>query len=1206
MKKQKKSYLKLLLGTIFFLCLALIFQWEYTDSVNKNIDTKTFQETLNKKILHADQILENLKEIILSGNISNESLEPSDDIFTYIYRNDSLIFWNENELRMPILYSLLENHPTLLELQNNYCLHQAINVGEYQIVAIIKLKNKYSTPNEYLTNDFAIGFDMPSHIQIVCGNIDDETATFAPSGEYLFSLSTGNSNVPNKTFSILSIVCWIIFFSLLFLSVHYIYIFKEKEKASLLSFLISAIIYCVLLFICVWMNFPNIIFSQEIFSPVYYASSDLFSSLGHLLIFSIFFLSESIFLCLKTNNSKYEIPEKYYQAIALLFQAAYLASFFLICLLIRSLIYNSSFEINLSQPENINVFSITSIFIILSWLTSFVLLRYKGLIYMRKEEFFLRCSLKTNCILIAFIFTMCFLFKIECFIPISFFLLCFLLDYLFFKRAPLFSLSNITFLLLAFTLFIVIYSLKHNQLKTNEKNKILAENVESGTMLYRNFLAEILFEGLSEDISNNSLLADLLKNSENKDIEIPSYLTNTYFKGFWDNYDISFFLFDKDKATKTDIERDFFYKKLIDSSNQIKNSQFYFCANTKVKTFYLGIFSLQEKTLYIDLSSKQLSFSYSYPEPLLNMDEKTNLNAPISIANYENGQIKSKTGSFSFPDDVAWILNSKNDSFSFNSKGFTHFIYKKGKSDYIVINQKAINGFYVYITYWVYIFSFSFIIALLIYICFNVIRKNQRKTSISFLFKLQIAFLGLLIISFIATLTISTNYIIKQYKTEQSENLRNKTQYIQKYIQESFKENKNLKQENIMDFNFYLQDLSTIYETDINVYDNHGYLVASSQPVIFSKGLISDYMSPLPFFEKKNNFTQSEHIGKLTYLSAYTQLYNENSEFLGYINVPSFLSSDEIKKEIFNLLTVIINVYLIIIIIASFISILISKQLSKPLKEMEDNLKSVSLHGRNEKLEYNRNDEIGQLVKQYNLMVEKLEISAKKLAQSERESAWKQMARQVTHEINNPLTPMKLSIQQLQRMQQVDKKSFNEYFEKSSQMLIEQIENLSRIATSFSDFAKMPEAKQELVDISSKLESVISLFCNNKENVSINHLNFPKGIKILADKEQLTQVFNNLIKNAIQSIPEGKTGEVFINIEAIDNEVIISIKDDGTGIPMDIQEKMFGPNFTTKSSGMGLGLAIIKNILDNNNGKISFDTKINEGTTFYIKFPIAN
>jgi len=211
----------------------------------------------------------------------------------------------------------------------------------------------------------------------------------------------------------------------------------------------------------------------------------------------------------------------------------------------------------------------------------------------------------------------------------------------------------------------------------------------------------------------------------------------------------------------------------------------------------------------------------------------------------------------------------------------------------------------------------------------------------------------------------------------------------------------------------------------------------------------------------------------------------------------------------------------------------------------------------------------------------------------------------VAHEINNPLTPMKLSIQQLRRTKKMNDERFDDYFEKSTAMLVEQIDNLSRIAGTFSNFARMPEANFEKVDIASKLISVVQLFMDNFEHIRIDYKGEEKEVFVYADPEQLVQVFNNLLKNAIQAIPDERDGEIMINLQETRDEVSIEITDNGVGIDPDIQDKLFVPNFTTKSTGMGLGLAIAKSIIELTGGSISFTTTLNESTTFTIKLAKA-
>jgi len=262
------------------------------------------------------------------------------------------------------------------------------------------------------------------------------------------------------------------------------------------------------------------------------------------------------------------------------------------------------------------------------------------------------------------------------------------------------------------------------------------------------------------------------------------------------------------------------------------------------------------------------------------------------------------------------------------------------------------------------------------------------------------------------------------------------------------------------------------------------------------------------------------------------------------------------------------------------------------MRAVSERLKEFRLNQSNEKLEWRFKDEIGELISEYNVMVEKLEKTAVELAQSERESAWKEMAQQVAHEIKNPLTPMKLSLQMMQREQDLDE------LHKMSANLLEEIDSLSHIAEVFSRFAQMPDLSVDEEEISYLTNRAASLYLDQGVRfVSTG----PLYAKV--DKEQWARIIHNLIKNAIQSIPRGRQPEILITTARTDNKAMISVQDNGGGIPKAMQQKVFEPNFTTKSSGMGLGLALVKNLVNSFGGAIGFDTSEN-GTTFIIILPL--
>jgi nitrogen fixation/metabolism regulation signal transduction histidine kinase len=265
----------------------------------------------------------------------------------------------------------------------------------------------------------------------------------------------------------------------------------------------------------------------------------------------------------------------------------------------------------------------------------------------------------------------------------------------------------------------------------------------------------------------------------------------------------------------------------------------------------------------------------------------------------------------------------------------------------------------------------------------------------------------------------------------------------------------------------------------------------------------------------------------------------------------------------------------------------------------------MQLGKRTEPIRYKSDDEIGLLVSEYNKKLEELTMSADLLARSERETAWREMAKQIAHEIKNPLTPMKLNIQFLQRTAP-SSPDYSEKVEKVTNMLIEQINNLSAIASEFSNFAKIPRAKKERFNVARRLSETIELYNFSGQVTIKKHFADHETIFVNADKEQFSRAIINLIRNSIQSIPEGRKGKIDIKLSEQNRKVIITIKDNGKGIPDYLKENIFVPNFTTKSSGAGLGLAITKNIIENFNGKIWFESESASGTTFYIELPSEN
>ncbi|MBR1922853.1 MAG: HAMP domain-containing histidine kinase [Paludibacteraceae bacterium] len=463
--------------------------------------------------------------------------------------------------------------------------------------------------------------------------------------------------------------------------------------------------------------------------------------------------------------------------------------------------------------------------------------------------------------------------------------------------------------------------------------------------------------------------------------------------------------------------------------------------------------------------------------------------------------------------------------------------------------------------------------------------------------KLQYLFVLTILVSLIYIFAMSVSYVRRRYARQQQQLLQDKCRYIRTSLQYLYYWDVRLDSSKTEALNIDLRDIAYTYGVDIHAYDLQGQLVGSSTPQLFEDGLLSTCIAPAVFSAEGHTCTRYEYLSQVRYLASYTEFVNGAGLPIGYIGVPSFLSEDEMDLEVDRFLARLLPAYLIALFLAFILSSYISSLLVKPIRRIAQNMQQFRLGKHARRIEYAYHDEVGELVQRYNEMVEEVENASRRLIRSEREGAWRTMARQVAHEINNSLTPMKLTLQQLQRAKGTER--FETYFDKSARMLIEQIDNMSHIATSFSSFAKMPEVSVSEVDVADKLTRVIELMSANEQHIPIRYVGPNEGVMAWADKEQIQLVFTNILRNALQALDGRTDGDVIVMLKQEDGQVVISFSDNAGGIPEEIQDRIFVPNFTTKSYGTGLGLAISRNIVESCDGSIRFETG-QKGTTFFI------
>ena len=468
-------------------------------------------------------------------------------------------------------------------------------------------------------------------------------------------------------------------------------------------------------------------------------------------------------------------------------------------------------------------------------------------------------------------------------------------------------------------------------------------------------------------------------------------------------------------------------------------------------------------------------------------------------------------------------------------------------------------------------------------------------------------FISMILLVFTATLLVlgSTYY---QYRTEsdQYNSYRQERKEVQLKRQINYIVNKYDLSSNYdkwVDYDDDFEEITKIHSVEYSLFTIEGsplfYSYLPLDVISNNYSLDSNFANTLVSNEE-GKFTSENITDVGKFQSSYSVLKNDAGEKYAILFFPYFQDVSFAESELNVFLSTLYQIYFIMLVVAIVLAYFISRFVTRSIETIRLKIGQTGLLKKNEKIYLNNaTKEIDSLVNSYNKMIDDLEDSAERLAKTEREQAWQEMAKQVAHEIKNPLTPMRLSIQTFERSYSKGQEFSKEKIREFSDSLIQQIDTMSSIATAFSDFAEMPTPKKEKLNVIQIVDVALDIF--NRDFIEFECED--KEIEARFDRTQLIRIITNLLKNAFQAIPENKIPEIKVSISQNAKQVLILISDNGYGISKSDTEKIFEPNFTTKSSGMGLGLSMIKSILEAYNGSISFKSKKNKGTTFEVKFP---
>lgn len=1229
---RKTIIISLLLAAFFVILASFISRYYFIENNFERLHND-FQTELNLK---EKQLLNELTSFQTEYPFTNDSLKRyaqqqkkiyNDDGFAFfVYRNDSLAYWSTNEIPVNAVYNKKYSSQELLRLDNGFYLVKSASKNQFKFLGLFLIKKAYPYQNQYLNNQYHEDLNLPSQVDIKLQR--DSYNILSLNGNFLFSLEFPGQLKPQTSQLLFLFALYFLAFIFIVSSLVNGYrVVNRKQIHPYFTLGLFVLIILLIRYVIMYFKIPGILYSAQLFGPYYYATSIVFSSLGDLIInaFVLFIIGFVFYQYFRVDEKKLRKKNEFRKYFAITTLVFHVFIFLKVLLeILDGIIKNSSVPLDLNNVFSFNEFSILAYLAIAFLLFAyfFIAIKLMHFAFIQSNNF--NQYLISAIIALGVFGLLCSISSGSCNVVSAVFGLSIIITYWFlrYKGNKVLSFYSLVFYLVIFTAFFTYFLQVFNHEKEITNRKLMVQKLSTE----RDKIAEFSFREMENKIMTDSTIIRMMDmESQNMEVEqkTAKYLKENYFTGYWGKYNIQVTICHANKELS--IQPDDYIINCHEYFNNIINrmggkticEHLYFLDDGTESINYIAVLPFKSDTvkpnypikMFLEISSRFVPKGLGYPELLIDKEQRIASDiSGYSYGIYVDGELIKNVGNYFYSINLDDYQKSDNEFHFFDKNGYNHLHYKAEGNTHIIIS-KPNPGFLDRIAPFSYLLIFFIILGGLFYLILNPPKRFDRE-KITFRTRLQLSMIGVVIISFIIIGISSISYIVRLNHNKNKDTLREKAHSVLIELEHKLAAEDELTVAMNPYLNSILTKFSQVFFTDINLYNLNGELLASSRPEIFEQGLIASRMNA-PAYKKLTQykralFIKNECIGNYNYLSAYVPFRNDQNELIAFLNLPYFARQTEIKNEISNFLVAFLNIYVILIALAVFLALLISNYITRPLLLIREKMRRVQLEKSNEKISWIREDEIGQLVIEYNRMIDELARSADLLAKSERELAWREMARQVAHEIKNPLTPMKLNVQYLKRAWDEDRKDMDERMKRFTQTIIEQIDSLSLIASEFSDFAKMPRTRREKVDLNQVINDSIQLY-QDYHNIRIKYeYDTQPPFFIYSDKKQMLRVFNNLLKNSTQAIGKSKKGEININIQTEEENYLISLSDNGSGIPAEMASRIFSPSFTTKSSGMGIGLAMVRSIIINSKGNIWFESDEGEGTTFYIRLPKWN
>ena len=1231
----KHGYLVITAAWLYTLSFIFINYWSYHASPQKvkNLLENRLEQRENQfSAIIADTAL--LYRLATDTGIVNDP--ANGDIGLFIYGRDpdnnhsSLLYWNTNKIYI--------DPQEIGRSEGNYFINNRngdfefikrkifLRGKSYSVMGMVPVRWSYFIENKYLHTGFAgyKGLEEQYEISKEAGAV-----TIMAGGKPLFSikLKSGKSFIAYDAVTIILRVMAILLLLIFINSLALELVAFDRFRSGFLFLLISIILLRVLTY---QFPFPFDFTKLPLFDPSIYASNLLHPSLGDLFVNAVLLFWLVSFYKTANDDRPWFGKKIPVSIIPYLSLVALTMICFLLAGVIISLVKDGKISFDVTSFFSLTIYSVIS----------FIVLCFLVLSFFYFSQVLLKPVIGRNIVLYLQVLTIAvsgFLYLFF-FIPteqnpvylwVLFWLIGYVLILNFRKtdiEVPLIKSSFFIFWMMFFALSIASMVIVQNRQVEFVQRERMAEKLALQNDPSGENLLNIAATGFDDQFLTNNF--SRLVKSEYANKYIKDSLISQNFSGYLNKYDTRIYTFDSlyhplynedslnyasiktiilNQAKPTDIPDLYGYE------NAAEGFSYYY-----QKTIRKG--ELVEGYLFVIIRSKRYKSEALYPE-LFNQvrDISNDLNTNYAYAVYNKGRLINHFNTYNFP---AQLNNEQVKDFEFSLKqvgNYSELWYNSGANKQVLVVKRN-TWFIEAVTLFAYLFC-SFLLILMLFQLGSYLLKarfNLRDLygmlRLNIRSQIQATIIFLSVFSFVVIGIATISFFILRFNQNNEERLTISIQVMANEI--SSKMNALRALDDVPDnpgvrnmLEKSIAEISDLHNVDINYFDLKGNLLVSTQPYIYNKYLLSNKMEPNAFQQLQKahsiRFLQSEKIGSFQYLSIYVPLTDERGNNYAYLNIPYLNSQNELNQEISGFLATLINLNAFIFLIAGAIAFFLTSRITQSFILIGKKMQEMHLGKVNEVIQWNGDDEIGMLVQEYNKMVQKLEQSAQALAKSEREGAWREMARQVAHEIKNPLTPMKLSIQYLQNAIQKGAPNVKELSENMAKTLIEQIDQLSKIAGDFSQFANIGNARMERFDISEVLSSIIRLHSTNPK-IQIDWEKQEGSYMILSDRVQMNRLFTNLLLNAIEANTDSAAGVHITIAQRIENnQVRISVKDESGGIPEDMKENIFTPNFTTKTSGTGLGLAICKGIVEQANGHIWFETKAGVGSCFFIELPLS-